>query len=143
MPNEEKNESELDDLAKNFFKQIGIEDFSGTIEFAKDLEKDIKKRESTIPKRPKIEGSEELKRIIEEKDVYIEKLEKLLEEKQDRVKELENKILSSFILMIKDYIEQINKLKDELKNKDEIIDDLKIKITAFKSKIQGLKSKWF
>ena len=143
MPNEEKNDSELDELAANFFKQIGIEDFSGTIEFAKDVEADVKKRESTLPQIPQTKDSEELKKIIEEKEIKIRELEKLVEEKDNRVEELENKILPSFILMIKDYLEKINKLTDDLKLKDEIINDLKTKIFTFKSRIQSLKSKWF
>ena len=62
MPNEEKNDSELDELAANFFKQIGIEDFVGTIEFAKDVEKDVKKREKKLPKIPETDDSSELKK---------------------------------------------------------------------------------
>ena len=143
MPNEEKNDSELDELAANFFKQIGIEDFSETIEFAKDVEADVKKRESTLPQIPQTKDPDQLKKILEEKEIKIKELENLIEEKGNRVEELENKILPSFILMIKDYLEKINKLTDDLKLKDDMINDLKTKITEFKSKIQGLKSKWF
>ena len=143
MPNEEKNNSELDDLAANFFKQIGIEDFSGTIEFAKDVEKDVKKREKTLPKIPKTDDATELKKLLEEKELKILELEKFIEDKQNRVDELENKVLPAFILMIKDYLEQVSNLKDDIKIRDEKINHLKTNLINFKSKIQGLKSKWF
>ncbi|MHA1783778.1 MAG: hypothetical protein ACTSVY_06585 [Candidatus Helarchaeota archaeon] len=124
-----EEEKDIDKIAENFFKQIGIDDLSGAIEFAKSVESDVKKREKTLPKKVKTEDIEELKKILEKKEA--------------RIDELENKVLPAFVLMIKDYLDQIKVLKKELKEKEDKNEALIMKIKEFKEKIQSLKSKWF
>ena len=156
---EKENDNEIDNLAESFFKQIGMEDFSGALEFAKNVEADVKVRDSTLPP--------------ESKDMDPSEYEKLLKEKEDKIKEFEDKIVPALILMIKtlkdenreliskmgtkiskkgtsgENFGEISALKEENKEllkkieiKEKRIIELTEKITKFKNKILGLKSKW-
>jgi len=156
---EKENENELDNLAESFFKQIGMEDFSGALEFAKNVEADVKVRDSTLPP--------------ESKEMDSSEYQKLLKEKEEKIKEFEDKIAPALILMIKNLkdenreliskietsepkkdisgenlgdISALKKENRELLKKIEIkekrIIELTDKISKFKNKIIGLKSKW-
>ena len=130
------SKKEVDDLALNLFKQIGLneDEIESTIELVNLLE-------SAPKSTQKAESVSELAEDITESQ-QIEQLKGLIEEQRNKLIKYENIIGPNLILMIKSYLDKLILVNEKVQDKEYEINRLEARIARLKGALEKIKAIW-